>query len=229
MAAPKPPAAPTGLAPYIDHSLLKPDVTQEQIRQLCTEAREHSFAAVCVNPCHVPLCIEALKGAAPKVCTVIGFPLGANATALKIEEARLAIEAGATELDMVLNLGWLKSGEYQRALEDIQSVRCAAPGALLKVIIEACLLTDEEKRIACLLSVAAGADFVKTSTGFSSSGATEDDVRLMRAIVGENIGVKAAGGIRDANTALAMIKAGANRIGCSCGMQIIKTEKFEPI
>ena len=208
------------LASYIDHTLLKADATEAQITRLCEEAREHRFASVCVNPRWVALCAQLLAGSGVRVCTVIGFPLGASSSAIKAAEARQAVADGADELDMVISVGDLKAGNYEFVRTDIRGVVKAAEGHTVKVIIEACLLTDEEKSLACKLAMAAGADFVKTSTGFSTGGATVADVRLMRAAVGPNFGVKAAGGIRTRKDALAMIEAGANRIGASAGIAI---------
>ena len=208
------------LASYIDHTLLKADATEAQITRLCAEAREHRFASVCVNPRWVALCAHLLAGSGVRVCTVIGFPLGASSSAIKAAETRQAVADGADELDMVISVGDLKAGNYEFVRADIRGVVKAAEGRTVKVIIEACLLTDEEKSLACKLAMAAGADFVKTSTGFSTGGATVADVKLMRAAVGPNFGVKAAGGIRTRKDALAMIKAGANRIGASAGIAI---------
>ena len=208
------------LASYIDHTLLKADATEAQITRLCAEAREHRFASVCVNPRWVALCAQLLAGSGVRVCTVIGFPLGASSSAIKAAETRQAVADGADELDMVISVGDLKAGNYEFVRADIRGVVKAAEGRTVKVIIEACLLTDEEKSLACKLAMAAGADFVKTSTGFSSGGATVADVKLMRAAVGPNFGVKAAGGIRTRQDALAMIEAGANRIGASAGIAI---------
>ena len=209
---------------FIDHTLLKADATVEQITKLCQEAREYKFASVCVNSCWVRLCSELLRGSGVAVCTVVGFPLGAMIPEAKAFEAEAAIENGATEIDMVINIGALKSGDYRMVAKDIQVVCDAVHehGALLKVIIEACLLTKEEKVIACLLAKNAGADYVKSSTGFSTGGATVEDVALMRKVVGEEMGVKAAGGIRDKETAEAMLDAGADRLGASAGVQICK-------
>ena len=208
------------LASYIDHTLLKADATEAQITRLCAEAREHRFASVCVNPRWVALCAQLLAGSGVRVCTVIGFPLGASSSAIKAAETRQAVADGADELDMVISVGDLKAGNYEFVRTDIRGVVKAAEGRTVKVIIEACLLTDEEKSLACKLAMAAGADFVKTSTGFSTGGATVADVKLMRAAVGPNFGVKAAGGIRTRQDALAMIEAGANRIGASAGIAI---------
>ena len=207
---------------YIDHTLLKADATVEQIIKLCNEAREYKFASVCVNSCWVRLCAEQLRGSDVAVCTVVGFPLGAMIPEAKAFEAEEAISNGATEVDMVINIGALKSKDYRMVAKDINDVAKAVHdrGALLKVIIETCLLTQEEKVIACLLAKNAGADYVKTSTGFSTAGATVEDVALMRKVVGDELGVKAAGGIRDRETAEKMIEAGADRIGASAGIKI---------
>jgi deoxyribose-phosphate aldolase len=212
------------LARYIDHTLLKPEASRDQILKLCREAVEHHFASVCVNPCWVRLCAEALRGSEVKVCTVIGFPLGATLSTVKAFEAEECIRQGAGEVDMVINIGALKSGDRQYVEDDIRAVveRAHALGALVKVIIETVLLTQEEKVLACRLSQAAGADFVKTSTGFAGGGATVEDVALMRQVVGDAMGVKAAGGIRTYADALRMIQAGANRLGTSAGVQIIQ-------
>ncbi|MFO7273660.1 MAG: deoxyribose-phosphate aldolase [Bacillota bacterium] len=210
------------LAKMIDHTLLKPDAAEAQIRQLCAEGREHGFMSVCVNPYWVPLCAELLQGTDVKVCTVVGFPLGANRSEIKAAEAEDAVARGAREVDMVINVGALKSGRRDVVLNDIRAVVSAVAGeALVKVIIETGLLTDEEKVLACQLAQEAGADFVKTSTGFGTGGATVHDVALMRRTVGPNMGVKASGGVRDLATALAMIEAGANRIGASAGVAIL--------
>ncbi len=212
------------LARLIDHTLLKPDATEAQIRQLCHEARQHGFATVCVNPTWVRLCAELLQGSPVLVCTVIGFPLGATLTAVKVYEAEQAIALGACELDMVINIGALKSKDYRTVEQDIEMVAraCHARGAILKVIIEAALLTDEEKVEASVLAQAAGADYVKTSTGFGPGGATVADVALMRRVVGSGIGVKAAGGIRSLADAQSMIQAGATRLGASAGVKIVQ-------
>jgi deoxyribose-phosphate aldolase len=219
------------LAGMIDHTLLKPDATQDQIAQLCFEARKYGFASVCVNPTWVALCAKLLDGSPVKVCTVIGFPLGATAPEVKAFEARNAIEHGAREIDMVINIGALKARDLDLVAQDIHGVVAASHerGAIVKVIIEAVLLTDEEKTIACLLSKEAGADFVKTSTGFASGGATVHDVALMRKAVGPGVGVKAAGGVRTFEDAEKMIQAGATRIGASAGVKIIQGPgKAEP-
>lgn len=211
------------LAHYIDHTLLKPDASQEEIAQLCYEARKYGFASVVVNPSYVKLCAQLLKGSGVDICTVIGFPLGATPTDGKVFETQQAIREGATEVDMVINVGAVKSRDYELVERDIASVAkaCHAGNAILKVIIEAALLTDEEKVIACQLSKVAGADFVKTSTGFGPGGATAEDVALMRRVVGPNIGVKAAGGIKTAEDARRMIAAGASRIGASASVKIV--------
>lgn len=216
-----------GIARMIDHTLLKPDATQDQIAQLCYEARAHHFASVCVNPTHVKLAAQLLKGSDVKVCTVVGFPLGATPAAIKAYETQQAIQDGASEIDMVINIGALKSEDYQTVYEDIATVaRTAHAGAaIVKVIIEAALLTDEEKVIASQLSKEAGADYVKTSTGFGPGGATISDVALMRRVVGPTMGVKAAGGVGSYADAQAMIAAGATRLGASAGVKIIKEAK----
>jgi deoxyribose-phosphate aldolase len=212
------------LAGMIDHTLLKPDATQDQVAQLCFEARKHCFASVCVNPAWVELCAQLLKGSAVKVCTVIGFPLGATAPDVKAFETQNALEHGATEIDMVINIGALKARELELVARDIRGVVAAAHArdAIVKVILETTLLTDEEKTIACLLSKEAGADFVKTSTGFAGGGATVHDVELMRRVVGPEMGVKASGGVRTYEDAENMIKAGATRIGASAGVKILQ-------
>ncbi|MCX7709965.1 MAG: deoxyribose-phosphate aldolase [Clostridia bacterium] len=210
------------MASYIDHTILKATATREQVVQLCREAKENKFASVCVNPCHVKLVAVELKGSGVKTCTVIGFPLGANTTAVKAFEAAKAVEEGAEEVDMVINVGALKDGDAAYVENDIRSVVDASKGALVKVIIETCYLTDEEKELACKLAKKAGADFVKTSTGFGTGGATTGDVTLMRKTVGQDTGVKASGGVRNLKDAMDMVEAGANRIGTSAGLTIIK-------
>jgi len=217
------------LAGMIDHTLLKPDATADKVAQLCFEAKKYHFASVCVNPTNVKLCADLLRGSDVIVCSVIGFPLGATTTEVKVAETRNAIENGATEIDMVMNIGALKAGDNELVARDIHEVVQAthAANALLKVIIEAALLTDEEKIVACLLAKEAGADFVKTSTGFSSGGATVHDVTLMRRTVGPDLGVKAAGGIHSHEEAEQMIAAGATRIGASAGIKIIQADKPE--
>ncbi|WP_019154566.1 deoxyribose-phosphate aldolase [Robertmurraya massiliosenegalensis] len=211
------------IAKYIDHTLLKADAKEEQIERLCLEAKEYGFASVCVNPTWVRYASAILEETDVKVCTVIGFPLGATTSETKAFETKNAIENGATEVDMVINIGALKSGDPDLVESDIRAVVEAAKGkALTKVIIETSLLTEEEKMTACELSVKAGADFVKTSTGFSTGGATVEDIRLMRKVVGPEIGVKASGGVRNAEDAKSMIDAGATRIGASSGIAIVQ-------
>ncbi|MEK5643650.1 deoxyribose-phosphate aldolase [Paenibacillus rhizosphaerae] len=213
----------TNLAGMIDHTLLKADATRAEISKLIDEAKKYEFASVCVNPTWVKFAAEQLKDSKVKVCTVIGFPLGATTSAVKAFEAKDAIAGGATEVDMVINIGALKDGEDDFVEADIKAVVDAAAGkALVKVIIETCLLTDEEKERASRLAVKAGADFVKTSTGFSTGGATPEDVRLMRQTVGPNIGVKASGGVRSLEDMNKMIEAGASRIGASSGVKIME-------
>ena len=217
-------ASHAGLASLIDHTLLKPEATEEQIRKLCSEAAEFRFATVCIQPTWVRLAARLLSGTGVGVCTVAGFPLGANTADVKAYEARRAVFDGAAEVDMVINLGALKSLDYRTVEEDVRGVvrACREAGALTKVILETALLTREEKVKASTLAAAAGADFVKTSTGFGPGGATVEDVALMREVVGEKIGVKAAGGVRDRATAEEMVKAGANRIGASAGIRIVQ-------
>ena len=206
---------------FIDHTLLKQDATPEQIVKLCEEAKQFDFMSVCVNPAYVPLAAKCLEGSDVKVCTVIGFPLGMNLTRTKVEEAELAIKEGATEIDMVINVGMLKAGHDDYVEEEIRQLKAVAGSKVLKVIIETCLLTDEEKVRACVASKKAGSDFVKTSTGFSTGGATAHDVALMRKTVGPEMGVKASGGVRTHEDLIAMVEAGANRIGTSNGTKII--------
>ena len=207
----------------IDHTALKPNTTKDEILKLLDEAKTYDFASVCVNPCWIELAHQKLKHTDVKVCTVIGFPLGANTTEVKIFEAKDAIEKGAQEIDMVINIAMLKDKEYDYVENEIhQIVEAAKDKAIVKVIIEACLLTDEEKIKACELSQKAGADFVKTSTGFSTGGATVHDIALMRKTVGTDMGVKASGGVHTHEEALAMIEAGANRIGASAGVKLLK-------
>ncbi|MBR0440040.1 MAG: deoxyribose-phosphate aldolase [Bacilli bacterium] len=205
----------------IDHTLLKQDASPEQIVKLCEEAKQFDFMSVCVNPAYVPLAAECLKGSGVKVCTVIGFPLGMNLTKTKVEEAELCIKEGAEEIDMVINVGMLKAGHDDYVKEEIRLLKEVAGSKVLKVIIETCLLSDEEKVRACKLSKEAGADFVKTSTGFSTGGATVHDVKLMRETVGPNMGVKASGGVRTHEDLIAMVEAGASRIGTSNGTKIL--------
>jgi deoxyribose-phosphate aldolase len=209
------------IAKMIDHTLLKAGAKKEEIEKLCEEAKEHHFASVCVNPTWVSLSSSLLEGTDVKVCTVIGFPLGANTPEVKAFEAQNAISNGATEVDMVINIGALKDGNDQEVKRDIQAVVEASKGVLVKVIIETCLLTEDEKIRACKLAVEAGADYVKTSTGFSTGGATVEDVALMRKTVGPDVGVKASGGVRNAEGAKAVIEAGATRIGASSGIAIV--------
>ena len=209
---------------YIDHTLLKQDATEEQIDCLLSEAKAYDFASVCVNPTWVEHAKKGLEGTDVKVCTVVGFPLGATTSAVKAFETKEAIQNGADEIDMVINVGALKSGNLTLVESDIRAVVEASCDKLVKVIIEACLLTDQEKVVACQLAQKAGADFVKTSTGFSTGGATIADVRLMRETVGPDMGVKAAGGARSYADALAFVEAGATRIGTSAGVTILKGE-----
>ncbi|MCX6066488.1 MAG: deoxyribose-phosphate aldolase [Chloroflexi bacterium] len=223
--APAPLTVPSGaaLAGWIDHTILKPDATVEQVKKLCIEARQYHFATVCVNPVYIALCAELLSGSDVRACSVVGFPLGANTPEVKALETRSVIAAGALEIDTVINIGALKSGDFALALRDVQAVVDAAAGkAHVKVILEMCYLDQREKIIGCLLCKEAGADFVKTSTGFGAGGATVEDVALMRRIVGPEMGVKAAGGIRTLQDAQRMILAGANRLGASAGISISK-------
>lgn len=208
------------IAKYIDHTLLKPEASEEAVRKLCAEARDFGFASVCVNGEFTELVARELKGSDVKTCVVIGFPLGAGTSAAKAFEAADAVSRGAEEIDMVLSVGRLRSGDTAAVREDIQSVVRSAEGALVKVIIETCLLTDEQKELACRLAEEAGAHFVKTSTGFSTGGATAEDVALMRRVVGDRLGVKASGGIRTREDAERMIAAGASRIGASASVGI---------
>ena len=209
------------LASYIDHTILKPEARKAEVERLCEEAVRFQFASVCVNPCWIPLVADKLRGSGVLACCVVGFPLGATPAECKAHEAAVCVRNGAQEVDMVINVGALKDGDLALVRDDIAAVRQACGKATLKVIIETCLLTDEEKVIACRLSCEAGADFVKTSTGFSKAGATAADIALMRRTVGPDIGVKASGGIRTQADALAMIAAGAARIGASAGITII--------
>ena len=209
------------IASMIDHTLLKPEATPAQIEKLCAEAAEYHFASVCVNPVYIPLAARLLKGTGVKVCCVVGFPLGAIAPEQKAAEAASCAAMSAEELDMVIHVGAAKAGDWALVQRDIEGVVKAAAGHTVKVIIETCLLTDEEKVKACEAAKAAGAHFVKTSTGFSTGGATTHDIALMRKTVGPEMGVKASGGIRDYETAMAMIEAGANRIGASAGIAIV--------
>ena len=209
------------LASYIDHTILKPEAQRGEVGKLCDEAVRYKFASVCVNPYWVPLVVEKLKGSGVFTCCVIGFPFGATPTECKVSEAATCLRNGADEVDMVINIGALKDRDLDTVRNDIAAVKGACGDKVLKVIIETCLLTDEEKEIACRLSCEAGADFVKTSTGFSKSGAVAADVALMRRTVGEKMGVKASGGVRTQADALAMIEAGASRIGASASISII--------
>lgn len=210
------------LAKVIDHTLLKPTATRADIEKLCREALEHGFFSVCINPCWVSTAHELLKGSDVKTCTVIGFPLGANTTEAKVFEAQNALSNGADELDMVINIGALKGKDYQTVLQDIRQIRALGDGFILKVIIETSELTDEEKVKACQLAAEAGADFVKTSTGFSSGGATAHDVALMKKSIPAGMQVKASGGVRTREDAQAMLAAGATRLGASSGIKIIE-------
>jgi deoxyribose-phosphate aldolase len=219
--------APGGVASMIDHTLLKPDATRREIEALCREAAEYRFASVCINPTWVALCARLLQSTGVKVCSVVGFPLGATTSDAKHYETRRAIFDGAREIDMVINIGALKSGELRVVERDIEAVTapCREAEALSKVIIEAALLTDDEKITACTLAKAAGADYVKTSTGFGPGGATAADVALMRRAVGEEMGVKAAGGVRDLESLKAMVAAGATRVGASAGVRIVQESR----
>lgn len=209
------------LARMIDHTILKPEATKEQVELICREALDKHFASVCINPVNVQIVADILKGSDVKVCTVIGFPLGANSTEVKVFEAREAVKNGAEEIDMVINIGKLKDKNYDFVRSDIKAVVDEAKGkALTKVIIETCLLSDQEKIMACKMAKEAGADFVKTSTGFSKAGAKEEDIILMKSIVGDTMGIKASGGIRTYEDAVKMVKAGATRLGCSSSIEI---------
>lgn len=211
----------TSLAALIDHTILRPDATTAQVERYCTEAVAHGFASVCVNPVQVALVARRLAGGPVKACSVVGFPFGATPTENKVAETRRAVADGAGEIDMVIDLGALKDDRPDRVRDDIRAVKQACGDSLLKVIIETCLLEDAQKIAACRLAAEAGADFVKTSTGYGGGGATLHDVRLMRQTVGAALGVKASGGIRDGATARAMVAAGANRIGASSGVAIV--------
>jgi len=216
-----------GIARFIDHTLLKPDARPEQVERLCAEAVSLGFASVCVNSCYVPLCRRRVEGSGVRVCAVIGFPLGAALREAKAAETAASVNLGADELDMVMNIGWLKSGADEMVVSDIHRVLDAAQKRPVKVIIETCLLTDAEKERATRLVVESGAAFVKTSTGFSTAGATVEDVMLLARVAAGRIGVKAAGGIRDYATALKMIEAGATRIGTSSGVAIAESERSQ--
>lgn len=206
---------------YFDHTILRPDAVREDVVKVCNEAKAHGFASVCVNECYASVVREELEGTDIKTCVVVGFPLGAVSSEVKAFETASAVKKGADEIDMVINVGALKAKEYDYVKDDIKTVREACKGKLLKVIIETCLLNDDEKEKACELAVEAGADFVKTSTGFSTGGATVHDVALMKKVVGNRAKVKASGGIRDYNTAQAMIEAGADRLGTSATVKIV--------
>jgi deoxyribose-phosphate aldolase len=214
------------MAAWIDHTILKPEAVPEQVEKLCKEAAQYHFASVCINPVYVPLARRLLENSGVAVCTVVGFPLGATLSAAKVEETRLSIEAGATEIDMVIPVGLLKGAQYTAVADDIQRIveTSHERGALVKVILEMALLNHFEKIMGCLISQAVGADFVKTSTGFGPGGATVEDVALMRRVVGPGTGVKAAGGIRSLADAQAMLQAGATRLGTSAGVKIVEEE-----
>lgn len=209
---------------YIDHTNLKQDMSEQDLIKLVNEAKEYDFFSVCINPCWVKQASELLAGSNTKVCSVIGFPLGANTTNIKVLEAKEAIENGASEIDMVINVSKLKDKDYEYVYNEIKQIKEAIGNNVLKVIIEACLLTDEEKTIACQIIMKAGADFVKTSTGMSTGGATVEDVKLFKEVVGDNTLIKAAGGVRTYEDAISMIEAGANRIGTSGGVKIVNGE-----
>lgn len=215
------------LPKLFDHTILKADATEAAVAKICAEAKEYGFMSVCVNTYYTAFVAEQLKDSDVKVCTVVGFPLGQMSTKAKALETKCAVEDGADEIDMVLNVAALKDGKYDVVLEDIKAVKTACGDALLKVILETCLLTKEEIVKACELSVEAGADFVKTSTGFSTGGATAEDIALMRKTVGPDIGVKASGGVRDSKGAIAMVEAGANRIGASATIAILSGAKSD--
>lgn len=208
---------------YFDHTILKANATEKEIINLCEEAKKYNFASVCVNPCFIKTCVDVLKGSDVDVCTVVGFPLGSMTTQSKLFETEDALKNGATEIDMVINICKLKDKQYDYVKNEIEVLKKACGDKILKVIIETCLLTDDEKIKACELSKEAGADFVKTSTGMSTAGATKEDIMLMRKTVGKDLGVKASGGIRDLVSANIMIEAGANRIGCSSTVNIMES------
>jgi deoxyribose-phosphate aldolase len=216
------------LSTYIDHTLLRPTATPAEIQTLCAEAKQYQFHAVCVNGCYVALAREALTGSSVQVAAVVGFPLGAMSQAAKVFEAQQCIADGATEIDLVLNLGWLKAGQPEAVLTELRTVKQVIGSALLKVILETCYLTDTEKRQACELAVQAGADFVKTSTGFGSGGATFADVALMKQVVGDRAQVKASGGIKQVADAICMIELGAARLGTSAGVQLVSSGEVRP-
>lgn len=213
-----------GINTIIDHTLLKPEASEDQIKKLCQEAIDYEFFSVCVNPTWIETAREALKGSPVKIATVIGFPLGANSLETKVFESKDALDKGAHEIDMVINIGALKSKSYDQVKNEIQAVKNAIGDHILKVIIETCLLTEEEKKKASQLVVEAGGDFVKTSTGFSTAGAQVEDVRLIRSVVGDKAKIKASGGIRDYEKARAMVEAGADRLGVSAGLAILEGE-----
>ncbi len=215
------------LAKYIDHTLLKPQATKADLEKLCKEAIDNGFATVCVNPCNVAYCADLLEGSKVKLASVVGFPLGASIPSIKSAETLMAVEDGANEIDMVINIGALKNNDTALVEGDIKAVVSSAEGNTVKVIIETCLLTDEEKVTACELAKSAGADFVKTSTGFSTGGATIEDVKLMKETVGDELEVKASGGVRSYQDAMAMIEAGATRIGTSSGVIILQGKTAE--
>lgn len=216
----------TLLASYIDHTLLKADATREQVQKLCEEAKQYDFATVCVNSAYVAEAKQFLVGSKVGITTVVGFPLGASLSAVKAFEAKQAILNGATEVDMVINVGWLKDKRLDELEADIREVVLACEAVPVKVIVETCLLTDEEIVVACQLAVKAGAKYVKTSTGFSTNGATVEHIKLMRKTVGEHIGVKASGGIRDTKFAIALIEAGATRLGASASVAIVEGQQI---
>lgn len=216
---------PQVLAGMIDHTILKPEATRDEVARLCKEAIDYGFASVCVNAVHAGFVAERLKGSNVRTCVVVGFPLGASGAAAKADEASRAIADGADEIDMVIDVGALREGDLDRFRADLAAVRRATSGKLLKVIIETCLLDNAQKETACRISKEIGADFVKTSTGFSSGGATVEDIALMRRVVGPEMGVKASGGVRTAETAWAMVEAGATRIGASAGIAIVGGSK----
>jgi deoxyribose-phosphate aldolase len=216
------------IAPHIDHTLLNPDATRDQVEKLCDEARRYGFATVCVNATYIPLASRLLAGSSSVPIAVVGFPLGATVSAAKAFEAREAVRAGAREIDMVINIGALKSRDYRLVADDIGAVVRASSPAPVKVILETSKLTEDEKIVACALSKASGASFVKTSTGFGGGGATAEDVALMRRIVGDDMGVKASGGVRTTDDAKKMLAAGANRIGASASIAIVTGQKAAP-
>ncbi len=212
---------------YIDHTVLKATTTEADITKLCAEAKEYNFFAVCVNGCYVPLAKKELSGSQVKVCAVIGFPLGAMSKEAKVFEAKKCIEDGAEEIDRVINVGFMNSGKYKEVEQEIREIKQAIGKNTLKVIIENCYLTDDEKKKASQMCVDAGADFVKTSTGFGTGGATLEDLKLMKAVVGDKIKIKAAGGVKDLATAKEFIEAGANRLGTSSGVQLVTTGEMK--